>query len=146
MKHSKRHLSLIAAAAATALIAACGQSESETVGQQIDNSVANVQSAANEAGAQVQQAVRDLQTSGEQAGAAIAENAGDMAITAKVQAALAADGALSVMDIEVDTEAGRVALSGTAPDETARERATSLVTAIEGVVAVDNRLQVKGEG
>lgn len=146
MKHSKRYLSLVAAAAATALIAACGQAENETVGQRIDNSVANVQSAANEAGAQVQEAVRDLQATGEQAGASIAESAGDMAITAKVQAALAADGALSVMDIEVDTEGGRVALSGTAPDENARERATSLVTAIEGVVAVDNRLQVKGEG
>ena len=146
MKHSKRYTALIAAAAATALMAACGQSENETVGQQVDRTTESVQSAANEAGASVQEAARDLQAAGSQAGESIAEGANDMAITAKVQAALAADGALSVMDIEVDTEAGRVALTGAAPDETARERATSLVTAIDGVVAVDNRLTVKGNG
>jgi osmotically-inducible protein OsmY len=39
-----------------------------------------------------------------------------------------------------------VELTGAAPDETARERATSLVTAIDGVLAVDNRLTVKGNG
>lgn len=140
---SKRIASLIAVAAATAFITACGQAEEPTVGQQIDRSVEATQSAANEAGASVQEAAKDLQAAGSEAGEKIAEGAGDMAITAKVQAALAADGALSVMDIEVDTEAGRVALIGTAPDETARERATSLVTAIEGVVGVDNRLQVE---
>lgn len=146
MKHSKRYTALIAAAAATALMAACGQSENETVGQQVDRTTESVQSAANEAGANVQEAARDLQAAGSQAGESIAEGANDMAITAKVQAALAADGALSVMDIEVDTEAGRVALTGAAPDATARERATSLVTAIDGVVAVDNRLTVKENG
>jgi hyperosmotically inducible protein len=143
MNTQKRTLSLIAAAAAVALVTACGQAEDQTVGQQVDRSVENVQSAANDAGTQIQEAARDLRAAGEQAGENIAEGATDMAITAKVQAALAADGTLSVRDIEVDTEAGRVALSGTAPDETARERATSLVTAIEGVVAVDNRLQIK---
>lgn len=146
MTHSKRYTALIAAAAATALMAACGQSENETVGQQVDRTTESVQSSANDAGANVQEAARDLQAAGSQAGESIAEGANDMAITAKVQAALAADGALSVMDIEVDTEAGRVALTGAAPDETARERATSLVTAIDGVVAVDNRLTVKENG
>ncbi|PKO78637.1 MAG: hypothetical protein CVU21_02455 [Betaproteobacteria bacterium HGW-Betaproteobacteria-15] len=146
MTHSKRYTALIAAAAATALMAACGQSENETVGQQVNRTTESVQSAANDAGANVQEAARDLQAAGSQAGESIAEGANDMAITAKVQAALAADGALSVMDIEVDTEAGRVELTGAAPDATARERATSLVTAIDGVVAVDNRLVVKENG
>ncbi|MCU0762384.1 MAG: BON domain-containing protein [Hydrogenophaga sp.] len=140
---TKRFAALIAAAAATALITACGQSEDPTVGQQIDRSIESAQSAANQAGASVQDAARDLQAAGSEAGATVAEGAGDMAITAKVQAAIAADGALSVSDIEIDTEAGRVSLIGTAPDATARDRATSLVTAIEGVVAVDNRLQVR---
>ncbi len=143
MTHSKRYTALIAAAAATALMAACGQSDDQTVGQQMDQSTESVQSAANEAGASIQEGARELQAAGSQAGESIAEGANDMTITAKVQAALAADGALSVMDIEVDTEAGRVALVGTAPDEGARERATSLATAIDGVVAVDNRLTVE---
>lgn len=148
MKHQqpqiKRLAALVAAAAATALITACGQSEDPTVGQQIDKSIEKVESAASQAGNSVQEAARDLQAAGSQAGAAAAEGAGDVAITAKVQAALAADGALSASDIEIDTEGGRVSLTGTAPDATARDRATSLVTAIEGVVAVDNRLQVQG--
>lgn len=143
MSHSKRYTALIAAAAATALMAACGQSDNETVGQQLDRSTESVQSAANETGAAVQEGARDLQAAGTQAGEVIAETATDVAITTKVKAALAADGALSAMDIEVDTDAGRVALVGTAPDETAKERATSLVTAIEGVVAVENRLIVE---
>ncbi|HEX5736958.1 MAG TPA: BON domain-containing protein [Hydrogenophaga sp.] len=154
MSHSKRYTALIAAAAAAALMAACGQSDNETVGQEVDRSTESVQSAANktgdavesaanETGAAIQEGARDLQAAGTEAGAAIAETATDVAITTKVEAALAADGALSAMDIEVDTEAGRVALIGTAPDETAKERATSLVTAIEGVVAVENRLIVE---
>ncbi|MBE0590485.1 MAG: BON domain-containing protein [Hydrogenophaga sp.] len=144
MTHSKRYIaSIAAAAAATALLAACDQSAKETMGQQFDRSTESVQSAANQAGTNMQDAARDLQAAGSQAGEAITAGANDVAITAKVKAALAADGALSAMDIKVDTEAGRVALVGTAPDETARERATSLVTAIEGVVAVENRLIVE---
>ena len=143
MTHSKRYIALIVAASAAALVAACDQADNETMGQQLDRSADAVQSAANEAGTNVQEAARDLQAAGSQAGEAVTEGANDVAITTKVKAALAADGALSATDIEVDTEAGRVALSGTAPDEAARERATSLDTAIEGVVAVENRLIVE---
>lgn len=143
MTHSKRYIALIVAASAAALVAACDQADNETMGQQLDRSADAMQSAANEAGTNVQEAARDLQAAGSQAGEAVTEGANDVAITTKVKAALAADGALSATDIEVDTEAGRVALSGTAPDEAARERATSLVTAIEGVVAVENRLIVE---
>lgn len=141
MKYAKRYTSLIAAAAATALMAACGQND-DTVGQ-TERAPLTTESAANQPQAPVQESAQDLRSEGAQAGESIAEGANDMAITAKVQAALAADGALSVMDIEVDTEAGRVELVGSAPDEGARERATSLVTAIDGVVAVDNRLTVQ---
>jgi len=143
MTHTKRYTAIIAAAAATALMAACGQSDNDTVGQ-METAPATTESAANQPMVPVQpDGTRELQTEGSQVGESIAEGASDMAITAKVQAALAADGALSVMDIEVDTEAGRVELIGTAPDEGARERATSLVTAIDGVVAVENRLTVE---
>ena len=37
---------------------------------------------------------------------------------------------------------GRVALNGTAPDATTRDRAKTLAAAVDGVVAVDNRLTV----
>ncbi|MDR7152267.1 osmotically-inducible protein OsmY [Hydrogenophaga palleronii] len=147
MKYAKRYTALIAAAAATALMAACGQKD-DTVGQ-VDQApmtsapapATTAESTLNQPVAPAQEGMNNQDNRG--AGEAIAEGANDMAITAKVQAALAADGALSVMDIDVDTEAGRVELTGAAPDENARERATSLVTAVDGVVAVDNRLVVK---
>jgi osmotically-inducible protein OsmY len=126
MKTTHRYTALIAAAAATVLIAACGEKlDDSTVGQQIDNSSATVQSAATEM-------KNDAQVA-----------ANDMAITTKVNAALAADDQLSALKIGVDTEAGNVALTGTAPDEASRARATTLTAAVDGVVTVDNRLTVE---
>lgn len=66
----------------------------------------------------------------------------DSAITARVQATLAADAELKLLDIRVETLAGRAALRGTAPNGGARDRATQLASAVEGVVAVDNQLTI----
>jgi len=138
-----RYTALIAAAAATVLLAACGKTEDATVGQRLDSTVNEVQSAANTMKSDAQNAAQEMQAAGSQAGQAMAEGASDMAITAKVNAALAADDKLSALQIDVDTEAGRVALSGTAPDADSRERATTLASAVEGVKSVDNRLVVQ---
>ncbi|MFW2354390.1 BON domain-containing protein, partial [Hydrogenophaga sp.] len=132
-----------AAAAATVLIAACGEKvDDTTVGQQVDNSVATVQSAATEMKNDAQVAANDMQAAGAKAADNVAESATDMAITAKVNAALAADDKLSALKIDVDTEAGNVELTGTAPDEASRQRATTLAAAVDGVVTVENRLTV----
>ncbi|MCW5655518.1 BON domain-containing protein [Hydrogenophaga sp.] len=138
-----RYTALVAAAAATVLLAACGKTEDATVGQRLDSTVNEVQSAANTMKSDAQNAAQEMQAAGSQAGQAMAEGASDMAITAKVNAALAADDKLSALQIDVDTEAGRVALSGTAPDADSRERATTLASAVEGVKSVDNRLVVQ---
>lgn len=143
MKTQTRHLTLIAAAAATLALAACGQNEDATVGQRIDNGVNQTQSAATEMKNDAREAGRDMQAAGTEAGQAMAQGAGDMAITAKVNAALAADDQLSALKINVDTEGGRVALKGTAPDADSRDRATTLAAAVDGVIAVDNRLVVE---
>lgn len=143
MKTQTRHLTLIAAAAATIALAACGKNEDATVGQQIDNGVNQTQSAATEMKNDAREAGKDMQAAGTEAGQAVAQGAGDMAITAKVNAALAADDKLSALKINVDTEGGRVALKGTAPDADSRDRATTLAAAVDGVVAVDNRLVVE---
>jgi hyperosmotically inducible protein len=143
MKTQTRHLTLIAAAAATIALAACGQREDATVGQQVDNTVNQTQAAATELKNDTKEAARDMQAAGSEAGQAVSEGASDMAITAKVNAALAADDKLSALKINVDTESGRVALKGTAPDADSRDRATTLAAAVDGVVAVDNRLVVE---
>ena len=143
MKTTHRYTTLFAAAAATVLIAACGDKvDDTTVGQQVDNSVATVQSAATEMKNDAQVAANDMQAAGAKAADNVAESATDMAITAKVNAALAADDKLSALKIDVDTEAGNVELTGTAPDEASRERATTLAAAVDGVVTVENRLTV----
>jgi hyperosmotically inducible periplasmic protein len=68
----------------------------------------------------------------------------DAAITTAVNAKLAQDKTLSAMRIDVDTVDGKVSLRGTAPDPTARQRATTLASAVDGVVSVDNQLTVSG--
>lgn len=73
-----------------------------------------------------------------QAGNAVA----DAAITASVRAQLALDAELRASNIDVDTVAGRVALTGSAPNPSARERASQIAASIDGVRSVDNRLGV----
>ncbi|WP_332743210.1 BON domain-containing protein [Hydrogenophaga sp.] len=144
MKTTHRYSALFAAAAATVLIAACGERvDDPTVGQRIDNSAATVQSAGTELKNDAKEAARDAQVAGSKATDTVAGNAADMAITTKVNAALAADDKLSALKIDVDTEAGNVALIGTAPDEASRQRATTLAAAVDGVITVDNRLVIE---
>jgi osmotically-inducible protein OsmY len=92
------------------------------------------------------QSLRDSVGTAAQGGVQVSERAtqvlSDTGITAAVKAALAADPALSVLKINVDTDNGVVLLTGPAPDEKARERAAVLAAAPAGVVRVDNRLVV----
>ena len=67
----------------------------------------------------------------------------DALITTSVHAELAKDPALSSLRIDVDTDNGRVALRGAAPDAAARERATQLAATVKGVVSVENQLTVE---
>jgi hypothetical protein len=66
----------------------------------------------------------------------------DDSITSAVKTSLAADPALGTLSIDVTTHDGVVSLEGPAPDEQARERATTLAAASAGVVRVDNKLVV----
>ncbi|PZO16439.1 MAG: transporter [Burkholderiales bacterium] len=142
MKTTHRYTALFAAAAATVLIAACGEKLDDANVGQVDNSVTTTQPAGTDLKNEAEVAANEARAAGSQAAATVAESATDMAITTKVNAALAADDKLSALKIDVDTEAGNVALIGTAPDEASRQRATTLAAAVEGVVTVDNRLTV----
>jgi hypothetical protein len=70
---------------------------------------------------------------------AVPEDAG---ITVKVRTALASDTVLAAVPIAVSTDHGVVKLEGQAPDSLARERATVVAAATQGVKGVDNRLTV----
>lgn len=146
MKHQTRLAALAAATLATSLIVACGQKEDETVGQRMDNTVEQTQAAGAELRADANNAAQDMKAAGNEAADKIAIGAADVAITAKVNAALAGDSQLSALKIDVDTTNGLVELKGTAPDPAARDRATVLAAAVEGVVKVENRLTVEAKG
>lgn len=121
-------LALLAAAAFA--LAACDRA-SDT-GQKMDTGVAT---AKNEGATVMNRAGEAM----DQAGTAMS----DAAITAGVNAELAKDSALSTLKINVDTSNGHVALKGTAPDAAARDRATTLASAVKGVVSVDNQLMIR---
>jgi osmotically-inducible protein OsmY len=94
------------------------------------------------AGDRMAQANQDMQAAGRSAADSTSNAVSDAAITAQVNAKLAKDPNLSAMTIDVDTAGGQVALHGTAPDASAKERATTLAQGVKGVQAVDNQLTV----
>lgn len=74
---------------------------------------------------------------------AVANTTRDAAITTAITAKLAADAQLSALNIDVDTEGGRVVLKGSAPDTESRNRATELARTVDGVGDVSNELSVQ---
>jgi hyperosmotically inducible periplasmic protein len=115
-------------------LGACGkQTDDRTVGQKIDSGI----EAAQQRG---EQAMDKTATAIESTANKVATSVEDAAITTAVKAELAKDNTLSVTQIEVETQGGRVALTGKAPDAPSIERATRLVSGIDGVKGVDNRL------
>jgi osmotically-inducible protein OsmY len=97
---------------------------------------------AKDAADATRQAANDVKNATRNAADQASNKVADAVITTSVHAELAKDPALSAVHINVDTDAGRVALKGTAPDAAAKERATQLASAVKGVVSVDNQLTV----
>lgn len=134
MKTTPTPLGLTAVVAlVTALgLSACNRAEEDrTVGQRVDSAVASAGEQADRAQERVAEAAADAK-----------EAVSDATITAKINAELARDSELSALRIDVDTSEGRVALKGSAPTRSARERAAMLASAVEGVRSVDNQLIV----
>lgn len=156
-----RMATLLAVTAMSLGLAACDKAqEPPTVGQQLDKAVQKVDQAAEDAKVKAEQAMRTTENKMEQganklenaagnAGDAVknaAHSAGvlvdDAAITAKISTELAKDPELSAIKIDVDTQAGTVHLSGPAPSQAAKDRASSLAQTVEGVKSVNNDLVV----
>ncbi|WP_018410239.1 BON domain-containing protein [Methyloversatilis thermotolerans] len=156
----------IAGVTALALaLSACGESsDNATLGQKLDSAIAQTEKKADELGqraentldhaqtraesaldsaqARASEAAADARSSVEQAADKLAEQVDDAAITANVKARLAGDPELSALKIDVDTQDGKVKLSGPAPSEAARARAAELAASIKGVVGIDNQIVV----
>lgn len=126
--------------AAITVIAVASLQDPRSVGTQLDAAVANVRGLGDRMG----QTVTDSQNAAVEASRSAVDGVGtaidDAGISLKVKTALAADPALSAPRITVTTTEGVVRLEGPAPDAAAKERATVLAGAPQGVRGVDNRL------
>lgn len=161
MKSPSQSLTLIALLAGALALPACSDQKSQqTAGQKLDAAVADAKVQANEAKQSIEDATADArdavhdaansaETKAKETGVVAErklEGAGqavdDSAITAGVKAKLVAADELKAMDIKVTTEAGHVTLEGKAPSTQAREHATQLAFAVDGVRVVNNKLQV----
>lgn len=132
MHPTLKSIALCAAVLSTLGLAACDRNDKQTVGQGLDKAIEKAKDQGEAAKVATEDAAKSMTAS-----------AADAGITVKVNGALMADTRLKVMQVNVDTRDGRVTLSGVAPDAGARDKATALVKAIEGVVDVDNQLRVE---
>jgi hyperosmotically inducible periplasmic protein len=136
-----RTTALMAALLMAGTLGACNRrDDSQTAGQKVDAAVAKADEKIDDAKVSAEKAVVDAKKAGAEAMDTAATAVGDTAITASVKAGLAADAALSTVDVGVETRDGRVVLRGKAPDDAARDRATQLAMAVKGVVGVDNQI------
>ena len=137
-------LSAAALAVATLIsISACDQRKDDrTVGQKVDSAIATAEQKSDQAAAVMKKDTATARESTGKAVDAVGSKVKDAAITTGINAELARDASLRALKIDVDTNDGKVAMHGTAPDAAARERATQLAKKVDGVVSVDNRLQI----
>lgn len=130
--------------AAVAALAVSAAYDDRTLGERVDAGLATASRAVNDQIDGMRGAIRgtvDEASAGlASASSEVAGAVTDASITGSVKAALAADPALSALQIDVTTRAGVVRLEGPAPDIEARERAAVLAAAPKGVLSVDNRL------
>jgi hyperosmotically inducible periplasmic protein len=70
----------------------------------------------------------------------------DERLATYVQARYQTDGSIRANDIRVSANDGVVTLRGTVPDQSVRDHAASLAREVDGVLSVDNELQVLGSG
>jgi hyperosmotically inducible periplasmic protein len=133
-----------AAIAAAAMLVACERTDDgRTAGQAVDSAIAKAEKKADEVQADARAAGQKAKDSTAGAMDTVTSKAKDAVITTSVNAALAKDAQLSALRIDVDTVEGRVALRGTAPDASSRDRAKTMAQRVDGVKAVDNQLAVR---
>lgn len=138
-------------------LGACDRSaDNRSAGEKVDAAIARTEKAAEETREKTEQMARDARAkvdssdaatriaqAAKDAGNAVVAAADDATITAAVNAGLAKDPDLSAVKINVDTDRGKVTLSGPAPNPQAKERAEQIAKQVAGVSTVENKLEVR---
>ena len=135
-------LPVTAVVLATMSLVACNRNESASVERNADAAANRVERSADRVADSTREAARDGADATKNAANMMGDKVADAVITTSINAELAKDTALSALKINVDTRDGKVMLRGTAPDATARDRATKLASGVKGVTSVDNQLTV----
>lgn len=125
-------LTSVALASALLLLTACDKRDADTTaGEKLDSTIAETKRDSREAGAYMEEKTDQAM-----------QTVDDAAITAALKAKLIADDELKALDINVDTVGGVVMLTGAAPSETAKVRATEIARTVDGVSDVRNDLTI----
>jgi hyperosmotically inducible periplasmic protein len=135
-------LTAVGALAASLSLAGCSKSEQADAKASAGDTAAKVEDKAREVKQDAAAGLEKAKVAAANATATAGEKIEDAVITTSVKTELAKDADLSALKINVDTDAGRVALKGTAPSATAKDRATALAQGVKGVVSVDNQLSI----
>ena len=146
-------------------LAACGKSDEKTAGQKLDSAISQTQQAAENVGSKIEdgavkagdatanaldKAGEKVSNAADAAGNKIEEGTAkagaaldDAGITAQVKTDLIKAPEISALQINVDTKAGAVTLSGTEPTDAIKTQAGDIAKAAKGVTSVNNNLTVK---
>lgn len=144
MNHRSAVGTLLITVTVSLALSACGRKEEDrSPGQKLDAAISKTEQKTDEATAAVKKELAEAKVDAKDASQKLEAKADDAGITIGVNAELAKDPTLSALRINVDTSNGRVALSGSAPDAIARDRATQLAQSVKGVLSVDNRLEIR---
>ena len=149
MKFNHPRSLLLLPLAALFALGACSPKDDRTAGQKVDTAIAKTEKAAERAkeetmdvAARAKAAMERVAEETKSMGAVTADKVDDAGITTKVKAALAAEKDLSAAKIDVDTNNGKVTLSGPVPTIAARGRAADVAGKVKGVTSVNNALKV----
>jgi len=113
--------------------------------QNLKNAGEQIKEGADQAGAAIQRGADKVQTQLETKVVPAAKEAlNDAGITAKVKGRLAQDPAINALFVDVDTNGGRVTLSGKVALPEQKVQAEKVARGTEGVRDVVNQLQVTG--
>jgi hyperosmotically inducible protein len=126
-------------------LAGCNKADNRTVGERINAGIGKTEQAADTAAAKTKAMMVDAKVRAEikDTSAAIFAKVDDAAITAAVSAGLARDPELSAIEINVTTAGGAVSLKGPARSAKAKARAGDIAKAVQGVLSVNNELEVR---
>lgn len=143
-KSTQRIVQIIAVSALAFGLAACNKADdNQTAGQKLDQAISNTEKAAEKAADNASNAAANATDAAKDAGSAVAGAADSASITAAVNAGLIKDSELSALKIDVDTKDGAVTLTGEVPNQVAKDRASDIAKAVQGVISVTNNLTIK---